>query len=190
MPLVYGSQLFPEPSFIALKLPLFLIGMALAMANHRFSKEPALAALLLLFAVLLATQSSGYIVGLALVLVFSSRWVHGVGRFARAISEVLSGVLGCTVARFLADTSYAVYLFHGFFIQLFGGWLYAQPWAEHLGHRLTMLILVVLIGSYALGWFLHRFVERPGIRLGRLVVKRFLSRRHPQVAGSISLASP
>lgn len=122
------SQVSPDPSFLSLKLPLFLVGMALAITNHRFGKEAALATLLLLFAVLLATQSSGYITGLTMVLVFTSPWTHGVGLLARAISGVLTGLLGSGLARFLADTSYTVYLLHAFFIKLFGGGLYVNHW--------------------------------------------------------------
>ncbi|HXG48228.1 MAG TPA: hypothetical protein VNO52_11440 [Methylomirabilota bacterium] len=74
----------------------------------------------------------------------------------------------------MADTSYAVYLFHGVFLSLLGGRLAASGWFLERAPMERVAVLFVAVGlcSYAFAWVLHRAVERPFIHLGRQVGDR------------------
>jgi peptidoglycan/LPS O-acetylase OafA/YrhL len=87
----------------------------------------------------------------------------------------MNTLLGNAVTKFMADVSYGVYLVHGFFISIFGGWLYRQPFAAHWSarHHLAWIFLVTLFGAYALSFLLHLCVEKPGIKLGRRTLAGF-----------------
>jgi peptidoglycan/LPS O-acetylase OafA/YrhL len=85
----------------------------------------------------------------------------------------LNVALGNRLTRFMADTSYAVYRFHGFYILLAGGTLCSQggfmPHRAFL--RTGLLTTITLLGTYALAWVLHVTVEKPAIEAGKQIVK-------------------
>jgi len=93
--------------------------------------------------------------------------------------KALRLALGNRFMRFLADTSYSVYLIHGLFISLVGGnllfsasrFLKFPPSA-----RVGLLVLTTAAGSYLVAWFLHRVIERPGIAIGRVIVRSIPTR--------------
>jgi peptidoglycan/LPS O-acetylase OafA/YrhL len=89
-------------------------------------------------------------------------------------APVLRRVLGNRLTRFMADTSYAVYLLHGFFISMVGAWLFDHPGFVRLAPplRVLVLILITVAGSYAMAWLVHRWIELPGIALGRGLLRR------------------
>jgi peptidoglycan/LPS O-acetylase OafA/YrhL len=98
----------------------------------------------------------------------------------------LGRVFGSRLVRFASDASYAVYLFHVFFIAGCGLVLIARPelaQAPPAVRSLGMLAIVTL-GSYAVAWCVHRWVEKPGIRLGRHVIERVKPRRVKQASPS------
>ena len=87
-----------------------------------------------------------------------------------------------------SDTSYSVYLFHLMFVSIGGLILQSHrelflPWRSSA--RAGLLLLFVAACSYPLGYVIHRFVELPGIELG----KRLLSRKtmSPRKAASVSV---
>jgi peptidoglycan/LPS O-acetylase OafA/YrhL len=62
-----------------------------------------------------------------------------------------------------------VYLFHGFFVSIFGVALLDSKWAGNAASGTFFLALLFLVGLAAYGWayMVHRLVELPGIRVGR-----------------------
>ncbi len=81
----------------------------------------------------------------------------------------------------LGRISYSIYLFHPVVFMTMWWWLLRQPldsaWrTQHLGVYLVANALLT-IGMAAI---VYRFVEEPGIRLGRQVAERWSRRRQPE----------
>jgi peptidoglycan/LPS O-acetylase OafA/YrhL len=158
---------FPEPSFLPIKLNVFLVGMLVAEAVRMFNLVPLRAMVLAALAVALAPANSYIVPDVAVLLVFLGIGAAEAGwPKAALVQEQLRWLLGNRFMQFMADTSYAVYLVHGLFIALIGGnVLLSIPAYAHLPPRSRTLILMATtaIGAYAAGWLLHKLVERPGI---------------------------
>jgi peptidoglycan/LPS O-acetylase OafA/YrhL len=86
----------------------------------------------------------------------------------------LSSVVGSRVVQFASDTSYGVYLFHGFFLSASGLILASHPDLAALPppQRVLLIMLFVATCAYLFGYAVYRWVEQPGIRLGRKVILR------------------
>jgi peptidoglycan/LPS O-acetylase OafA/YrhL len=170
----HAGVFFPEPSFLLIKLNVFLVGMLIAEGVRTFDAAPQHAAVLGLLAVLISPQDSVLVACVAILLFFM-----GITResnpapAAIRVRTLINHLLGNRLANFLADTSYAVYLTHGFFVSLAGGWLFSQARFVAMSprHRVAVLSLITLAGCYTLSWILHWCVERPGIKLGRKAVE-------------------
>ncbi|MCO1333751.1 acyltransferase [Microbulbifer sp. OS29] len=74
--------------------------------------------------------------------------------------------------RFMASAgtiSYSIYLFHLTVVYLMK-WAMSQPWGEmFIGYPLAIYLAVTTAVSLALAGFIYRFIERPFIRLGRVL---------------------
>jgi len=172
--LAIGPHAFPEPSFLPLKINTFLVGMMLALANPRFNKQPVNRGLLVVGALSIASLNSGSIVVLAaLIFLMTAESDSGEPMVGRA-KELLDGLLSNRVTRFMADMSYGVYLVHGFFISFAGGWLFRQPaflrWRPI--ERVALLVCITVVGSYSVACLLYHLVEKRGIKLGQMIIKR------------------
>ena len=178
--------IFPEPSFLPIKIHVFLVGMLIAEAVRAFALAPARGALLGLLGVLIAPPQSKIVAGAAVLMFFmganlsSAHWAQGL-RMRRPLARLL----GNRLTRFMADTSYSVYLIHGFFISFIGAWLFMQPRFVHLHPkvRVGILCLITMAGSYGVGWVLYNLVERPGIEAGRWIIRR--TTRRPAAAAPV-----
>ncbi len=82
--------------------------------------------------------------------------------------RILSPVLCNRVTRFMSEMSYGVYLIHGLFIALAGGWLYSQPSVLALRpvFRTMILTAVTVVGSYGIAWVLNRYACRKAVGIG------------------------
>jgi len=167
-----GQHGFPEASFLPLKINIFLIGMLVASANRQFNNQPMHRALLVVVALSLASLNSKYIVALTALLFLMTEESIGAEPLVNRLKEFLARLLGNPFTRFMADTSYCVYLVHGFFISFAGGWLYRQPdvlrWRPV--ERVALLTCITLVGAYTVGYVLHNVVEKTGIRLGQRII--------------------
>jgi peptidoglycan/LPS O-acetylase OafA/YrhL len=92
----------------------------------------------------------------------------------------LNSFLSNRIARFLADTSYPLYLLHTLVLTLLGGHLFTWSWFLLHGARFRtgLLFITVLTVSYPLAWMLHLAIEIPGIRLGKALLAQRLKGRH------------
>lgn len=170
-----GIQLiFPLPSFLLLKLPVFLVGMILAEVARRFTTEPVRCAYETVLALFAAALTSWYVVTVAALTFFLVTGGSGISAGAAKWRGRLSVFLGNRLMTALADASYAVYLFHSLVIPLAGGWLLQQAWFAAMPGRSRVIVLlgVVLAITYPLAWALHFLVEKPGIEWGRRWAKR------------------
>jgi peptidoglycan/LPS O-acetylase OafA/YrhL len=159
-----------DPSFLLLKLPIFLIGMVVAEANRVFKENKSSGTSLLILALVLAATAVS--IGPVLVVLASLLFllVSATGpQPLRPFTTAAEWLLGNRLARALADLSYCVYLLHPFFLSFAGGRiLYRTPAFLALPPALRMGIFVpvVMVCSYATAYVLHKIVEKPGIRLG------------------------
>ena len=176
--------LFPEPSFLLLKLPLFLVGILVADAVSDLGTNPRRSACLGVFCLLVASPFSTYVRVVAVILFYlgvspASTSNHVGGPRTPRLSHLLGRALGNSLTRFMADTSYCVYLFHGFFISACGSMLYRNDRFLRLAdqERVLIVVLIVVLCSYGLAVAVYRTVELPGIRLGRRVIGRWLTPR-------------
>jgi peptidoglycan/LPS O-acetylase OafA/YrhL len=84
----------------------------------------------------------------------------------------------------MSDCSYAVYLFHGFVLSILGSWILGLAISEGLSRKgaVALMSLSVVVIVYPLSWIIFKYVEQPGISLGkRLTGSRTGSRRPVEV---------
>lgn len=163
---------FPEPSFLPLKLSLFIIGMIAAEAHFNFAggKPIFMRAPLIVMALLLASRHSLYVVAVTLLVIFLGLF-SPLGNTVRLPAKILNTILSNRLTRFMADASYSVYLVHGLFITLFGGDLFNVQLAPPA--RVALLTVMVTALSYSTAVALHHGIEQPGLKLGRKLIKIF-----------------
>jgi len=148
--------------------------MLLAATNRTFTQRPTEGALQMALATIIAARESFYIVLIVGLCFLMGQCAASLEPRTAAAKAFVARFLGNRVTRFMADASYGVYLVHGFFITLAGGWLFAQPSVLALKPvlRTALLTAVTLPGSYLVAWLLHQWVEQPGIKLGRQLLAR------------------
>ncbi|RUW78625.1 MULTISPECIES: acyltransferase [unclassified Mesorhizobium] len=170
---------FPMPSFLALKMQVFLCGMLLAGVLHQ-SRPRAI--LYLALAMLLAALPYGGEYGLGKLLI---REVLVMGFFALVLYRMLPGMAGVVAARIattlgnrffhlMGELSFSIYLIHLLVLQPVAAFVITQS-----GHglaaplRFAIVLLIVLPTVSLLSWITYNLVEIPGQKAGRFVVQRF-----------------
>lgn len=164
------AGVFPEPGFLPLKLSLFMTGMLIAEIPFGTGRTATLLigalALILPFAQTSSYATQSWVLSVISALLYALT----VNRQSVAsLLQPLDTVLGGRIAHALSDASYGMYLFHGFFISFTGLVLSAAfpRLAAHGDIRTIVLLAVTLPGALLASTLIHRFVERPGIALGR-----------------------
>lgn len=173
-----GSLLhFGQPSFLPLKINIFLIGMLLGEARYRLTH--------------LADTRGYQLIALALVLCFFGQrpviqfaviaavlWTFAslpsASASLRGFFSWVASIARMRIFKYLADASYSVYLVHLMILTvvstLLGRWqIYADAKPSI---RWWLLLALSALISYAIAWPLYRWIEKPGILLG----KRFVSK--------------
>ena len=163
-----------EPSLLCFKLNYFLAGMVVYyVLNETAGARRRL--LLAASALLLVSIDFRYGANLAvppvlLLSMLALGWLETTGQTPAWLARVLGG----RVVRFASDTSYGVYLFHGFFISA-SGWLISRSDSLLLlepPQRVVFMLAFVSTLAYALAYWVYRRVELPGIRLGKRVIEK------------------
>jgi peptidoglycan/LPS O-acetylase OafA/YrhL len=85
------------------------------------------------------------------------------------IVPMISSLLGGRLATFLGDTSYGVYLLHLLVMLPVMQVVTQHPLSSSMLFLTTVVIVIPIV--YLLAWLLHLWIERPGIHLGRQVLK-------------------
>lgn len=168
----FDALAFPEPCFLPLKIDVFLVGMLLNSAVRQVGHRSPASILEFLVAIWIASSHSMLLVGFVVAIAVCACDSIAAEPMIRYPGWILNRLLGNRLTRFLADTSYAVYLFHGFFISVVGGWLVRDEVFGSLRpvFRTAILGLATTILTYAVAWPVHRFIELPCIRAGRRLV--------------------
>jgi peptidoglycan/LPS O-acetylase OafA/YrhL len=169
---------FEMPAFLPIKLYVFLAGMGIALGRSRGRLGwPLLLSLVVCALVAVVERTSEAWARLPLVLGLyylmddgslpgRAHVANAVGRVRRAMSAPLS--------RFCGDTAYGFYLVHLLILLPVAGWLARQPAYVQSPAGLRFLLCFVVVGAmaYALAWALYRWVEQPGIQLGKALLRR------------------
>lgn len=154
---------FEEPSLLLFKLPVFMCGALIY--QMAIDKKPAnLVIAFGLLVVCLAQYRLSMIFLLALVALFC---LYATGKAPAGMR---------TIARrkeveFLANSSFAAYLMHGFVITFTGPVF--LPWvsqwvSSEIGLWLSFVALVVPV-TYAISYVIYHVVEMPGVKLAKAV---------------------
>lgn len=170
------AGVFPEPAFLPLKLSLFLTGMLIGEIpfGTRRSTNILIGTLALFLPFAQTSNYHGQI--WALPVLSALLYALTVIRDSKSpIPRLINTVLGGRTSHSLSDASYGMYLFHGFFIASTGSVLFGISSRVALDGNVRSAILcaVALPGSFLLSAFVYRFIERPGIGIGRAATKIF-----------------
>lgn len=172
---------FPMPSFLPLKLQLFLAGMLIAAdpGESRARRGWRLGAAMLLAAIPIGGEQDllHFVVRELLVFGFFAL-VHW--RSFGAIGWV-SRLLGSRPLYWLGELSYGTYLIHLLILQPVAAAVIGQ-FGSGLGaaERFALTGAVVVPVTYALAFMTYRLVELPGQRLGKAMIKRVAGERTPR----------
>ncbi|MDB6061626.1 MAG: Acyltransferase 3 [Verrucomicrobiaceae bacterium] len=153
---------YPMPSFLPLKFHNFAAGIALAylLINKEAKVRYLIAAVAVVF--LLLGNRSIYMPALFLF----SWWFLCVDHAStHRLKEALNTVFKHRSSKFLADISYSVYIFHLILVLPFFAFVLN-------GHPLSLLrwtgfSLILLMIVSAVGFVIYKYVELPGIKLGK-----------------------
>ncbi|MDX8434826.1 acyltransferase [Mesorhizobium abyssinicae] len=173
------SMHFPMPSFLALKMQVFLCGMLLAGVPHASRPRPIL---YLALAMLLAALPYGGEYGLGKLLI---REVLVMGFFALVLYRMLPGMAGVVAARIattlgnrffhlMGELSFSIYLIHLLVLQPVAAFVITQYGHDLVAPlRFAIVLLIVVPTVSLLSWITYNLIEIPGQKAGRFVVRRF-----------------
>jgi peptidoglycan/LPS O-acetylase OafA/YrhL len=187
-------QRFEMPAFIAMKLYVFMAGIWIAVARKQKSMTLSMLAglgIMLVWALADRTfhvwEPRAMTVG-RLLIVAAMFYLMNNGTLPGSMllqkpTAVLRAWLSGRVARFLGDTSYCAYLLHLLIVLPVAGALArnAQYIAMPAALRFLLALALILPPVYLLSWGLFHTVEKFGIHMGRVLVRK-LSRGTPRGA--------
>lgn len=172
---------YPMPSFLPLKLQLFLAGMLISAdpGERRAGLGVRLAAAMLLAAIPIGGEQD--------LLHFAVRELLVLGFFGlvhwRTLGPVgwVSRLLGSRPFFWLGELSYGTYLIHLLILQPVAAAVIGR-FGLGLGaaERFALTGAIVAPATYALAFATYRLVELPGQRLGKALIKRATGRSGPR----------
>ena len=165
---IYSKVHYFEPSLIVLRLNYFLAGMVLFSAMEvgvtKMRQAILMACAMALVYIGSRVEADRFVLPCILLLMFAIGFAERTGR---APSWLIS-LINNKMVRFTSDTSYGVYLFHGFFIAASGLIITRAPFLLTLTpqQRVGVMLIFVLAGAYLTAYVVYKVIEQPGIRLG------------------------
>lgn len=158
--------LFPQPSFLPLKLVYFTSGILLAWGYMEDRKSATRRSMIAILAIV-SVASTGSVVMLCVIVALLLLLFYRPEK-KRGISTPLGAlqfILGNRLSAFLGDTSYGVYLLHMLLlIPVLSFIRTGSPLS-----RFCLVSVTVVPLCYAISWALSRMVENPGIALGKRI---------------------
>lgn len=162
---------FYEPSFLLFKLQYFLVGILLYYLLHKalILKDKVL---LLLFAYLFIEIESRFntpILFYLFLLMLCMAWFE--------IHFQLPTFFESKIIKFMSDTSFSLYLFHGFFISMGGFILSSSSFLREssLFIHTVFLFLFVIPSAYLFGYVVFKNIETRGIKYGKSFINKYIS---------------
>lgn len=185
---------FAQPSFIVMKLHIFLAGMLIGAAYFSESKPMVwayavcawiLGILPFSYQIIPRLIDSGIILSLIALALHDKM---GLPQFLSRLIDKVAGVLGNKFFRFTGDVSYGVYLIH-FFITIPVCYYMLIHYEEVLSPagRFFASMLISIPITYAIAYVLHRTIEKPGIAWGRKLVQKLKNPEEKQQFSAVNL---
>ena len=166
-PKMFG--LFPQPSLIIFKISCFLVGMLLAEVYIYRQSSPSRSFFYLAFAMAISLYTQHWIFTTTALLLVVFVCVDGDEETRRGkLFQYLQSFFASRLVRFMAATSYGVYLFHNLLMGPIAVWLIeigAVSWLPW--QRVIILLLLTAVPVYGLAWVLSIWIEKPGIVFGK-----------------------
>ena len=160
---------FYEPSFLLLKLQYFLVGIILYHLLYNDLNWKDRIILVLLSYIFLGIED-----------MFSSNTLFYIFIFMLMLSSLelnhkLPNFFYNKVIKFMSDTSFSLYLFHGFFISMSGFIISNNNFLNHSSlfiHTIFMFCFVIPL-SYVFGYFIFKNIEIRGITYSKYFINRY-----------------
>ncbi len=172
--LVNKFLFFYEPSFLALKLQYFLVGIILYyLLHHNMLFKKKIILVFIAFLLLFVERKFG---SLSIFILFSMMLLIGYLEISEKLSTSFLKLLDNKIVTYMSDSSYSVYLFHGFFIAASGliiSNIDILKESSLLVHTAFMWLFVVVF-TYPLAYFIFQNVEKKGILYGKSLINQFL----------------
>ncbi|VVT13049.1 Acyltransferase protein [Sphingomonas sp. EC-HK361] len=183
-----GGVAFPMPSFLPLKMHLFLAGMLIAAALDG-QRLAYLGVAVLLAAIPIGGQNDAlHLVVRETLLIGFFALVHG--RTLPGIERV-SRTLGSPVFHWLGELSFGAYLLHLLVLHRVAAWTIAT-WDVGMSSaaRFGVTLMIVAPVVYAIACATYFLIERPGQSLGRSILAHFGTRRLARQTAAEEIAAP
>jgi peptidoglycan/LPS O-acetylase OafA/YrhL len=180
---LFLKALFPEffhqfemPTFLPIKLYIFLVGIWIAIARAQKSMQKGFFVSLSIAALWIIFERSSISV-VRMLLIASMFYLMNNGtlpasQFLQGGINKIRGYLSGSVSKFMGDTSYATYLVHLIVILPIAGELSQLPQYQVLDPaiRFGVCLLLSMPIIYTISWLLYKTVEKSGIKVGKKVV--------------------
>jgi peptidoglycan/LPS O-acetylase OafA/YrhL len=174
------SARFELPSFLPMKLGVFVAGIACAYGVADKRMTPALLAIAILSAARLATshrpEDWGFVVvAFGFAALVGSDPVRGGGWLTRVVMTPVRAALSSRAGVIAGELAYGVYLIHLLVVVRLAGWLLgfeAYAGSNKGSLRFLALGVIALPVTLVLSWAVHRWIEQSGIALGKRLVRR------------------
>jgi peptidoglycan/LPS O-acetylase OafA/YrhL len=170
---------FPMPAFLPIKLYVFLAGILTAFSRRSENAGRLLLAALVYPCLQFLVARNGETLTL-LALVAAMFYLTDNGRlpgtaYLQPARTALRRAFASRLAIFLGSTSYATYLLHLMIVLPAAGVLAQFPTYVAMNQYLRFLAVLALVLPivYLLSWLLYQAVEQPGIKAGKLIIRRW-----------------
>ena len=176
----YISQyvLYYEPSLLLFKLQYFVAGILIfKITSNKSSRNKAVMTVCATLLVSLEVKYGKELLVLPIILLLMV-WFGCLEREGKT-PKLIVNLVNSKFVKFASDTSYGVYLFHGFYISAFGYMLINNIYLMSLAppERVGVMFVFVIVFSYLTGYAIHISIEQPGIKLGRTISNKLFPRK-------------
>jgi peptidoglycan/LPS O-acetylase OafA/YrhL len=166
---------FPQPSFLLFKINFFIIGILLAEAYYFKSRKTFTSICLIVLLIIISGYSRKAEVILFVVALITTLMFYDETDDNLKINKIflpIKNVLSNRISRFMSDTSYSVYLAHNLLLMPLAYWFYSFPWFTSQPGYLKFIVLFAVVAplTYCAAFVLFKYVEKPGIVLGKFVL--------------------
>lgn len=186
LPCVILAELFPEykegfalPSFLLYKINIFITGMLLGIAytDNTVRKEAYILGGLALsaftffadFGIPSSLMRMALFGGFA---VLALKNIDALPVWAAKALNLPDRILSSRLGYYMGELSYSVYLLHILVLIPVGGYIISHYKTALEPMQITLTVLIIAIPVvYLLSWVTYLAIEKPGIRLGRFIIK-------------------
>jgi peptidoglycan/LPS O-acetylase OafA/YrhL len=165
---------FGQPSFLPLKINVFLIGVLLGKAKYFMNvKNEEKASKFLFLVFILSFFGYDFIINISAI--YLLLWIKSTSqkpnKFLFHTFQKMDNLVDNKIVTFFSDTSYAVYLVHLMIIYIVN-WVFIKNEfyiSNNYLYNFILLIVFVIPFSYLIAFILYRIIELPFIQFGKKI---------------------